>query len=341
MNEKINLQDLATLLAEKAGITKKEAETFLREYSEIMSDGLINDKSLKIKDLGSFKLTLVEDRESVDVATGERVLIPAHYKVSFSADKNLAQIVNEPFAFFETVEINDDAIVDEPEDFSENEQEEETVEIVAKPEETEEKNTEAPINEKFDNKEDIVCESAGEKPFEEKEEESEENMKKKRKTFLISILILLLFSSLIAGIFYCSERNDDPQQVIVGPVSKPEIQIEKTDSLAISGDTVTTELPKAETEEVTEVKEAKPPVNKKRTISKGERLTLIALEEYGNKIFWVYLYEENKDIIKNPDIVPPGLTIQIPPVSKYNIDKNDQKSINKAQTLIDSYKSRK
>jgi nucleoid DNA-binding protein/predicted nucleic acid-binding Zn ribbon protein len=310
MSEKINLQDFTALLAEKSGISKKEAEAFLRECFEVIDEELVKDKLLKIKDLGTFKLLPVEDRESVDVATGERVLIPAHYKVTFTADKNLAQTVNEPFAFFETVEVNNDAIVDEPEDLSENEsEEEETVDV--------------PINEV---------------PFEEeskeesKEEIEEKPVKKKRKVILIPILILalLLLGSLIAGVLYITTTKQNPQQLIVAPIPEPEIQAEKADSFVVAEDTTITESPVVEA-----VKTFR---NKERTLLQGERLTLIALKEYGNKIFWIYLYEENKDIIENPNIVTPGLIIRIPPASKYNIDKDDQTSIDKAQALIDFYK---
>jgi len=121
MNEKINLQDLAALLAEKADITKKDAETFLREYFEVINEELIKDGLLKVKDLGVFKLLQVEDRESIDVTTGERVLIPAHYKVAFTPDKKLAETVNEPFAYFETTEIEEDFALDDLKLLSEEE----------------------------------------------------------------------------------------------------------------------------------------------------------------------------------------------------------------------------
>lgn len=139
MNEKINFQDLSALLAEKAAITKKEAETFLREYFEIMAEELIKSGLLKIKDLGTFKLLPVEDRESIDVTTGEKVLIPAHYKVAFTPDKKLAEVVNEPFAFFETIELDegfeadDLELISEADELKESEQEFELV-----PEEEEE-----------------------------------------------------------------------------------------------------------------------------------------------------------------------------------------------------------
>jgi nucleoid DNA-binding protein len=110
MNERINIQDLAAILSERASISKKEAETFLREYFEVLNDELIKDGSLKIKNLGTFKLLLVEDRESIDVSTGERVLIPEHYKVAFTSDKKLAEMINEPFSAFETIEVEGETV---------------------------------------------------------------------------------------------------------------------------------------------------------------------------------------------------------------------------------------
>jgi nucleoid DNA-binding protein len=126
MNEKINLQELIVLLAQKSNITKKEAEIFLRECFDTMHEALLDDKLVKVKNLGAFKLTQVNDRESVDVVTGERVLIPAHYKVGFSPENSLAQAINEPFSLFVPMELNeDDTIVDSGEVISFVEEEEE------------------------------------------------------------------------------------------------------------------------------------------------------------------------------------------------------------------------
>ncbi len=105
MNERINWQELSALLAEKSGITKREAEAFLKEYFDTITSALVEDKMVKVKRLGTFKLTLVNDRASVDVTTGERVVIPAHYKVSYTPDTQLSETINEPFALFESVEM--------------------------------------------------------------------------------------------------------------------------------------------------------------------------------------------------------------------------------------------
>ena len=109
MNNKLTLSDIAGLLAERSGKDRKAAEEFLRELIAVVSDGLFVDRLVKIKGLGTFKIIPVEQRESVHVNTGERFVIPAHYKYSFLPDKELRDTVNTPFSFFETTEIVGDA----------------------------------------------------------------------------------------------------------------------------------------------------------------------------------------------------------------------------------------
>ena len=91
MNEKLNFHDLVGLLSEKAGITKKDAENFLRDFFDLTTNALLKDKQVKIKNLGTFKVVDVNERESVDVRTGERVVIPSHSKVSFAPDSTLSK----------------------------------------------------------------------------------------------------------------------------------------------------------------------------------------------------------------------------------------------------------
>lgn len=108
MNEKLTLQDLVDLLVQQKEITKKDAELFLKELFTVLSDTIYNNESVKVKDLGTFKLTTVSRRESVDVNTGEKIEIPAHYRLSFQADKALKDLVNKPFASFESILLEDD-----------------------------------------------------------------------------------------------------------------------------------------------------------------------------------------------------------------------------------------
>ena len=108
MNNRLTIQDLAGLLAEYTGKDKQSSEQFLREFIDIISEGVFTDKLVKVKGLGTFKIIPVEKRESIHVNTGERFLIPAHYKFSFLPDKDLREQVNKPFSFFETTELQED-----------------------------------------------------------------------------------------------------------------------------------------------------------------------------------------------------------------------------------------
>ena len=119
MEGKVSLQDLAQSLASKRNIQRKEAEAFLKAFFETISDGILKDKIAKIKGLGTFKMIEVQDRESVNVNTGERIIIPGHSKISFTPDTELKDQVNKPFAFFQTVIINEGTSIEDMEKFEE------------------------------------------------------------------------------------------------------------------------------------------------------------------------------------------------------------------------------
>lgn len=110
---KISLSDLAQRLAEKSGISLQDAVLFIRKMFDVANEGLQSDKLVKMKWLGTFKVMAVKDRESVDVNTGERIIIEGRDKISFTPDNILKEIVNKPFAQFETVVVNDGVDFDE------------------------------------------------------------------------------------------------------------------------------------------------------------------------------------------------------------------------------------
>ena len=113
MNERLTIQDLTDLLAAKHSMTKKDAEAFVKEFFLLIEQALENEKTVKIKGLGTFKLIDVDSRESVNVNTGERFQIKGHTKVSFSPDANLRDTINKPFAHFETVVLNENTILED------------------------------------------------------------------------------------------------------------------------------------------------------------------------------------------------------------------------------------
>ena len=112
MNEKLNIQDLIDLLAEKHGMSKKNADSFVKEFFQLIEEALEKDKYVKVKGLGAFKLIDVESRESVNVNTGERLVINGHDKMAFTPDNAMKELVNRPFADFETVMIKDGVNID-------------------------------------------------------------------------------------------------------------------------------------------------------------------------------------------------------------------------------------
>jgi len=388
MNEKINLQDLSVLLAEKAAITKKDAETFLREYFEIMNEKLIEDKSLKIKDLGTFKLLSVEDRESIDVTTGERVLIPAHFKISFTSDKKLAETINEPFAFFETIEIDNDFELEGKNLLSDDDGEEESGEMeeMEKMGENEEKEddgeeekikTEEPL-EYFEPSEPSVPSvppvhseplqpsvEINNRDYEEQQYYQEGYYKSKKKLNVLRAIMIVLSVLLLAAVGYIIYMKQFekklsavviepllPQQVVpkdsvalvgdsIAQAEEPVKQdtVEKTVSSAPVSDSTPTSTSSVSSASISSARSLSAHAGKPKqiTIRAGQRLTSIALEEYGDRAFWIYIYLENKAKLSNPNVLPLGVKITIPPADKYGINRNDSASIQRAREIAAKY----
>ena len=111
---KISIQDLSSVLVEKRGLSKKDASNFISEMFDIVQQELEKEKIVKIKGLGTFKIIDVDDRESVNVNTGERVLIEGHGKITFTPDSLMKELVNKPFSQFETVVLNDGVEFEDP-----------------------------------------------------------------------------------------------------------------------------------------------------------------------------------------------------------------------------------
>ena len=138
MNEKITLQDLINSFSEKQGMNKKDAEAFVRAMIELIEEALTTEKYVKVKGFGTFKLTEVDSRESVNVNTGERIEIQGHTKVSFTPDATMKELINKPFSHFETVILNEgveleDTPIEEPETMAQEEIIPETIVVEEKP----------------------------------------------------------------------------------------------------------------------------------------------------------------------------------------------------------------
>ena len=397
MNNRLTIQDLAGLLAEYTGKDKNSSERFLREFIAVVSEGVYTDKLVKVKGLGTFKIIPMEKRESIHVNTGERFVIPEHYKFSFLPDKELRELVNKPFSFFETTELGEnvdftdmDIVSDEPEI---KETEDESVEEVI-PEENrllqEEEALDTP--EIQEASEDTGSQGVSEtaevsetpdilKPAESLEKTSEtfeeareipvvdqpvcsvkEEVDMSRNKLKLIIWVIVIFLAcfglcLSLNVFFFSKEAKDMLDL------KKKVAVWKNraavgDSISLREDTVVVrddaaplpedtlsklpDMSSPETEEPvlaphagspdTKVKSetASPKVIARVKIEPGSRLTLISLKYYGSKLFWVYLYEYNKAIIKDPNNVPIGTVIEVPAPETYGIDRRDRSSVEKA-----------
>lgn len=108
MDKKINLSQLADLMSEAGGMSKVASEQFVKNFFDIISKGVLDEGIVKVKGFGTFKLLQMENRESVNVNTGERFTIEGHQKISFTPDAELKERINKPFSAFETVVITEE-----------------------------------------------------------------------------------------------------------------------------------------------------------------------------------------------------------------------------------------
>lgn len=348
MNSRLNIQDIAGLLAEQTGKGKAEIERFLRDFVAVVSEGVYTHRLVKVKGLGTFKIISVEKRESIHVNTGERFVIPAHYKFSFLPDKDLREQVNKPFSMFETTEINENVNfsgIEESVSVEEKETEDESVEEVMP-------DKEVPLTD--GNVVDIVPEPEPEpvqelKPVQEPEpvlepepvqdSDSQEDeicppVKKRRKR-RIGVWILVSVC-VVAGVSFFLGWH----RCMLTSVSLTNVNPEKEVTMA-SPDTLKEISPISPSDSLTEtvtastdpVKEESSKVLDTIEIKYGDLLTVISLKYYGHKLFWVYIYQFNKAIIKDPNNIPIGTKIEIPVPEVYGIDAKSRASREKAAAL--------
>ena len=386
MNEKISFPDLVGLLSSKMNITKKEAETFLKEFFTVSTEVITSGEELRINGLGLFKPIWVEARGSINIQTGEPVEIPGHYKLSFIPDKVLREAVNAPFSSFSVEVLNDHVPIEDmtavpSQDIDENndicntenvelqdskeirekEEEDEPIEpaheYIQEDKSADEESSESTVSsqeiEKF--KEEII-QPESETKVEEKEEDCYEDYLRKsasRKSFWWGVLSAfgIIIICLAGGIFFMG--NDSPYVVKIGEYTLS-LGKQSIDSRPMNNNPESVVLPEnkdtlSEMEKDSVLKdsvisasplaapEVKPVIE---TIRSGVFLTTLARKYFGHKAFWVYIYEENKDVIKNPNQVPIGTRLTIPSASKYDIDANNRTSVENAKALAAKIQSR-
>ena len=357
MSSKLNMQDLIDLLVSQYEMDAKDAERFVVEFFNIIEQGLTSDELVKIKDFGTFKLTPIQERESIDVNTQEKIVIPAHRRVSFLPAQVLKTIVNKPFEHFETTPLNDgiylenveqnnpseiaaeeDATSDDAGDENDSDImdispiEIDSIEpvvihnltnslLVEASSHLDEINKTGVISDQEQTEEitkgDIVSDTP---PPTHPKDKPLKNGKPKRPFlwFYIAMAVFMIFAVSIAYNLYFSKENPSERDVDKREIPKP-----IKESTPLVEDSIIVAPPVI--------------VDSVRTVSMspGKTLRLIALDELGSRDFWVYIYLKNKDKIKNPDVVPVGIELTLPNKNDFDLDASNPESVSKAKKLGD------
>ena len=336
MNEKVTEIDLAKKLGTKANVSESVAADFIATYFSLIREGLEADGIVKITGLGTFKLILAESRKIVNVHTKEDQEIPSHYRITFSPDKELAGRLNEPFAHLSTVNLDEEDIREEPiahaaREFFDDEIREIPLPIDApvmhKEMESYVSETDPDENTQVQNLRSQIGD-----PVEPQVSSQEEVLNNKSSRALPVILLSCLFTLSVAAVLYFSFAMTESDNVPVFTDEEPMMAKAEDSETDLSKDSLIAELPVQEvvaTEITAEVSSYDPIAEE--TIRYGSRLTLLAQRYYGNKHFWCYIFEENKSIIDNPNLIPVGTKISIPDPRKYQIDAASASSVEKAK----------
>lgn len=364
MNNRLSIQDLALILSEQTGKSTEEALRFLQEFIAVVSEGVYNDKLVKVKGLGTFKIIRVEERASVSVNSGERFVIPSHYKFTFTPDKELKELVNKPFSLFDTVELNEEVDFSDVDVSAETSGAEEAADDSSEeilPDGIPEQAIEAPQTSEPEVKPEPAVEEetapqeeakAEPKPAEPVSSVSgyKEYRRKRRRSASRKLLfpIACLFVVIVLGIVYIVclsgrttvNKNWEPPMAEVGnptpeagmnPVPADSTGVTPPDSASLATDSVVAEPPVVEENHPEET--PKSDILALVTIKAGDRLASFAKQYYGHKFFWVYIYQYNQDIISDPNNIPIGTELRIPDPGLYGIDATDRSSIDKAAAL--------
>lgn len=348
MNKKLTFPELAELLSVATNTSKRMSELALREMFAVISGKLLDGESVKIDGLGVFKVTEVNSRRSVNVNTGEAIEIPGHSKITFVADKRLAEAVNAPFASFESVVLDDDVTADmltaidnaepaepsaEPSEFSELSEFSEPSELSEPAAEEPAEPAAEPVEEEDAQGGAIhVSQSDDDYYYDDDDDDSWWQRHRTLKGFLMGVVA---GAALYAAADFAIKYYEDNRKVVSAET------IEATDGEVVAADTLPSDTlsdkasPKDSLKPTasTPLESAKSTAVKQvtDTVTGSYFLTRMARRHYGNGHFWVYIYEENKGKISNPNNVRPGTVVVIPDAKKYGIDKDNPQSVEAAK----------
>jgi len=355
MNSELNMQDIIHLLIANNDITIEDAEWFVKEFFSLIERGLSTDELVEVKDFGAFMLTQVEEHKNIVVNTQEKIVIPSHRDISFAPAQILKDLVNKPFALFETILLNEGVFIDDIKHDSINDdcEEENTIEEyeLTKKNDINKTNLMAKKNDKKGSKERVseeVPTPSSETPVvEATSPKSEKSSKKNQPTVVsskgqkskgktksntlgwsIAIALIIILAIGFAYNYYFVQNNLANHEVQESEIPRPIKEVAPA-------------IEVTPTNELAETEEAKNIENLENTVEAGsivkmpadKTLRLIALDKYGNKEFWVYIYMKNKAKIKNPNVVTVGLELVLPRKNEFEMDANNPSHVTKAKKM--------
>ncbi len=326
MDGKITLHDIVDLLVQRQNIARKDAEVFVKAMFDLIEEGLDREKCVKVKGLGVFKLINVENRESVNVNTGERFEIQGHTKISFIPDTSVKELINGPFSHLEPVSLDENPIIEDEfkEDFLKNvlgeNKKEQYVDGIERP---------------VSDGEPLMEGAAKRVEKEEKVELSGQQDAKVRKGWYLVLAIILCIGSygmcklLVSSQMKCKKESNNMQKEVKMIEKQIDLyqqetkidtlelldKVQEKDTMSLVQINVSSESKKDTVISVnlspTEEYEIQG-VWLKHTVRSGETLRKISLKYYGTKELYGYIVTYNELIIKNPDNLPIGSVIKIP-----------------------------
>ena len=306
MATKINLQQLAKILAQKKDIPQRDAEAFLKEFFDSIIQNVTTDKLVKVKGLGTFKLIEVLDRESVNINTGERIVIPGHTKLSFAPENALKDLINKPFADFQAVVLNEGTSVEEmewtPSDLTPKEEDNEPESVpepvhafTPVPEQKEEPKSESkPTPEPTS----IPVPEPKAEPKSTDEFKGKKFNWKKTMAWILGLLLLCVIAYFIARSLTLKSANAEPQVV------EPQVEVPVEEAPA----------PEIEYAQVPGGEYKIVGTRKTHVMKPGDYLAKIAREEYGDKEYAKYIIVHND--FPDPDNIPVDMEIKLPELER-------------------------
>ena len=365
MASRISVSNLASLMAEASGRSKKNCEDFLKEFFKLAGEVLASGENLRIKGFGNFKISEVETRSSVNVSTGEKYDIEAHNKIVFTPSKELAALINSPFEAFESIEMED-----EMPDFVD---EDDSVQEVA----IEENEPSNPILEAGSDEEEFDDELTYEAYADELEESYHPSTLAAEKQESVKLPDQTMTAPQEVKMHEGSETTESTETIESKPQNPVIMEKEKTiasepevvyvqgpdrfgrgffsgamTSLAVcliifmlgcffgwwpvnfgNPEELETQPEKPqivviEQQANTDIEPPQEDIEEEKVydhVSTTRYLTTIAREHYGNFNFWPYIYIENQKILGHPDRITPGTKVVVPPLSKYGVDPKNKK----------------